>query len=848
VLALCGRGWGGASERRDCAVKKRETLLVTLVYIALTLFMTYPVVVRLGSHYIGSGSDMWIFHWNDWWLRKCLLEWRNPFHTTWMFYPSGVSLVYHNFAWLNTLMWLPISPLVGPIAAYNIIFILNLALGGVSMYALARYLVRDPRAAFVAGLVFAFWPFRLQHFNRPNLISTGWIPFFFLFLIRTVREDRKWRAGLLAGLFLGLTGLSRWLHLALTGVLAIIYVVYSLVCERHEWDGRTLGAMVLTVLVALLMVAPFGVPMVVAQIQGAGEAKDLYVERAEKGTDLIGYFVPERGHPVFQRWLTRLWAQMGQESFFGYAALLLVIYGISHARRRAAFWGLIAAGLFVFSLGAVLRVGGQIYRLPMPYSLIQSSLFAGLIREPRRLSMLLGLPMAALVAYGVEGLVGLVRKRWGSRFVWVGTVLLSGLLLFEYLHFPYPTVQPAVSPFYLELAREPDHFGLLELPMGATTPAKFYMYYSTIHGKPLVEGHVSRTPEDAYHFIDSLPLTYHLHQCNEIPEELGDISRQLRALADSNVRYLILHPSLAKAGQVAGWREWLFVEPTYEDQQIIVYNTSLRYGRDFQLANEIGDGVGVAEAFFSTDTLSQHDLLGVTVTWGAYKAPERNWTAYLALVDPSGLEAQRSDFEPCQGWPTSEWGQDAVARGRSMLQVDPFIKGGTYKVVVGLVDSISGTEVGEPLIVGQVEVRSVERTFQIPKMEVANGATFGTDLRLLGYDLQQIGETTVVTLHWQALRRMDLSYKFFIHLYDIESGDIIAQADVIPRDWTYPTTWWEAGEVVSDEIQLASVVPGQYQLAVGVYDPKTGERLCVQDYGDLVVVSDSLILQKVTVP
>jgi hypothetical protein len=95
---------------------------------------------------------------------------------------------------------------------------------------------------------------------------------------------------------------------------------------------------------------------------------------------------------------------------------------------------------------------------------------------------------------------------------------------------------------------------------------------------------------------------------------------------------------------------------------------------------------------------------------------------------------------------------------------------------------------------------------------------------------------------------MDQSYKFFIHLYDIESGDIIAQADVIPRDWTYPTTWWEAGEVVSDEIQLTSVVPGQYQLAVGVYDPETGERLCAQDYGDLVVVSDSLILQEVTVP
>jgi hypothetical protein len=830
-------------------VRKRETLAVMLVYTALTLFMTYPVVARLGSHYIGAGSDMWIFQWNDWWLRKCLLEWRNPFYTTWMFYPDGVSLVYHNFAWLNTLVWLPISPLIGPIAAYNIIFILNLALGGVSMYILARYLVKDPRAAFLAGLVFAFWPFRLQHFNRPNLISTGWIPLFLLFLIRTVREDRKRRDGLLAGLFLGLTGLSRWLHLALAGVLAIIYVVYSLICERRGGDGHTFGAMALAVLIALLMIAPFGAPMVVAQIRGGSEAEGSYVERGEMGTDLIGYFVPERGHPIFQRWLARLWARMGQESFIGYSALLLAVYGVFRARRRAIFWCLIAGGLFVFSLGAVLRIGGQVYRLPMPYSLVQSSLFASLLREPRRLSMLLGLPVAVLVAYGVEGLLGLIRHRWGGRFVWAGTVLLSGLLLFEYLHLPYPTVQPTVSPFYLELAREPEHFGLLELPLGATTPAKLYMYYSTVHGKSLVEGHVSRISDDAYHFIDSLPLTYHLHQRNDIPEELGDISRQLRALADANVRYVILHKDLAKAEQVAGWREWLAVAPTYEDEQIVVYNTSFQAGHDFRLGDEIGDGVGVIEATLSTDTVGQAGLLEATVVLGADRAPERDWTAYLALVGLSGQEAQRVAFEPCHGWPTSEWGQDAVARGRGVLQVDPFIEGGAYSVVLGLVDPTTGAEAGEPTVVGQVEVQVVERVFEVPEVETESGAVFGADLRLLGYGLRQLDDQVTVTLHWQALRRMDVNYKFFVHLYDAETEALAAQADVMPRSWTYPTSWWETGEVVSDEIQLslAGAAPKQYRLAVGVYDPKTEERLPVRGFSGQTVSVGFLVLQEVTV-
>jgi hypothetical protein len=162
-----------------------------------------------------------------------------------------------------------------------------------------------------------------------------------------------------------------------------------------------------------------------------------------------------------------------------------------------------------------------------------------------------------------------------------------------------------------------------------------------------------------------------------------------------------------------------------------------------------------------------------------------------------------------------------------MLQVDPFAEGGVYTVTVGLLDPVTGVKAGEPLVVGQVEVQTVERVFETLEMEVESEAVFGALLRLLGYDLRQADDQVIMTLHWQALRRMDTAYKFFVHLVNPETGELVAQVDVMPYNWTYPTTWWEAGEIVSDEIaiSLAGVPPGTYRLEIGVYPPDSGIRL-----------------------
>jgi hypothetical protein len=177
------------------------------------------------------------------------------------------------------------------------------------------------------------------------------------------------------------------------------------------------------------------------------------------------------------------------------------------------------------------------------------------------------------------------------------------------------------------------------------------------------------------------------------------------------------------------------------------------------------------------------------------------------------------------------------------LEVDPFIEGGTYQVAVELTDPEMESGAANPVVLGELEVQAVDRVFVAPDVGVKADVKFGADLRLVGYNLDVRHDELQVTLHWQALHRVGGYYKFFVHLYDLESGKLVSQADVVPRNWTYPTNWWEAGEFVSDEVMLSlgGVTSGTYSLFVGVYEFE-GARLPVSSGGDRYMLVDHMTL------
>ncbi|MCS7001759.1 MAG: hypothetical protein NZ518_02815, partial [Dehalococcoidia bacterium] len=114
---------------------------------------------------------------------------------------------------------------------------------------------------------------------------------------------------------------------------------------------------------------------------------------------------------------------------------------------------------------------------------------------------------------------------------------------------------------------------------------------------------------------------------------------------------------------------------------------------------------------------------------------------------------------------------------------------------------------------------------------------FGGQIALLGAVVQKDrageGSDVRVSLYWQALRPVNASYRVFVHMIN-PVYHVYAQKDNRPAYDRWPTSLWQGGEVVRDDYRLRPVAgtpPGVYQIAVGLYDERTGRRLPIEGAG-----------------
>jgi len=110
-------------------------------------------------------------------------------------------------------------------------------------------------------------------------------------------------------------------------------------------------------------------------------------------------------------------------------------------------------------------------------------------------------------------------------------------------------------------------------------------------------------------------------------------------------------------------------------------------------------------------------------------------------------------------------------------------------------------------------------------------ANFAGQIALTGYALDPgptfPGDVLHVRLSWRSLHPTERDYTVFVHLVD-EGDGVWSQHDGQPTGGARPTSSWQTGEEITDNHGLAlpaDLPPGEYHLAVGLYDPSTGDRL-----------------------
>jgi hypothetical protein len=404
------------------------------------------------------------------------------------------------------------------------------------------------------------------------------------------------------------------------------------------------------------------------------------------------------------------------------------------------------------------------------------------------------------------------------------------LILFEFTIFPFPGLPISVPNWYTVLARDPEHFGILEIPMDLQHE-EVYMLYQLTHGKAMVEGNVARPPREAYEFIRSVPLLDHLerrHGSLPPPEDIN-ISRQLDILNAADIRYLILHRSFLAEDEIAAWRKWLVTTPYYDDDQLVVYQTSTAdFERAFASAPGISDKVKLVQAELLPSETSQTGWIQVQTHWFILGTLEKSdATVCIALADEEMNLVQESCEYQVFDAASGDFSESGLLLKNYMVQVQPSITEGSYQVVFYQPLKVDTAHHDVMVSAGHLTVNALPRTFDTPSPSNPVDVSYGDEIALVGYDVEYLPESLHITLYWKALRCPSESYKIFFHLIDEKSGALVAQRDYVPRDWQYPTNLWEPGEYVDDRltIDLSAVPPGTYRLKVGIYHSGSGGRL-----------------------
>lgn len=235
----------------------REAAVFAL-YLALAVAMTWPLASRLTTA-VADRGDPYIVAWIIDWVCHALTHAPLDLYNAPIFYPGRLTLAHSENLVGVALLVLPFHLAgVPPIAVYNLAMLIGFALSGYGMFVLARLITRSTAAALVAGVIFAFVPFKFDHISHVQLICSGWLPLLLAAVIAYWRAPGTKTAACIIGAFVmnGLTNVHYFLFGSVTA--AITIAIFAILSPRR--DRRFWLTLIAALAIAGLLLVPFLLP------------------------------------------------------------------------------------------------------------------------------------------------------------------------------------------------------------------------------------------------------------------------------------------------------------------------------------------------------------------------------------------------------------------------------------------------------------------------------------------------------------------------------------------------------------------------------------------------------------
>lgn len=536
----------------------------------------------LGREYV----DAWGTQWFYWFVGRQVEAGEGMGHTTLFFFPWGKDIYLHTGGNVldGFLAW-PVRWLVGPVAGYNL-FILGIV--ATNVWAMRRLLLGlkvKPEPAALAAVFFGFNPWAL-HELRDGRPTQALLLFTLLFLSDYLALDtdrRRWLP-VRAGIWLALAGLTYWYNALFAGMAAGVLALWRVAgARRRAWMfGRHAAAG----LVALLLVAPFALPMLGSdEVPGllsvetwtltswaptTREGVNIGLYTFDPGSLGSGFFaLKDDGGLAFLREDTNVYAPQ----------LVLFLLGLLLAPGRMR-----AAGAVLVGVGLLISMGPEVGGVPNPayHALVHSSSIFQRLWWPSRALVLAQLGGGILAGFAFARLRGLAPlAAVGLAGWWIAELRLSELG-------PMATWEAGIPAGYRCLGEAEDG-AILELPYAHT---QAHLYYQTVHGRSMFGGMVEDNlvfapPEQVAYRSDNSFVAVLLDQAGEGEKAPVYTPADREALHTLGYKWVVLDKrayldvgdTSARVGRsLEGRARWvrrsltnLLGAPVYEDEQTAIY-------------------------------------------------------------------------------------------------------------------------------------------------------------------------------------------------------------------------------------------------------------------------------------
>ena len=490
-------------------------LAVLAIFSVLTLLMTWPQAQLLSSD-ATPHQDVYFNMWRLRWIAHALTTPAQLFDAN-IFFPERRTLTLSDAMLVEGILAAPLTWAgLKPVLVHNLMLLGAIAGSGAAMFALVRYLTGSRGAGLIAGIVFAFAPYRFDHYMHMELQWAMWSPLAFLALHRAY-DTGQWRYGLATGGCMALQMLSSIYYGLFLATLLGIGAVLLFPRDRRASvmvAGRVMVAgAVLAGVICFLYAQPY---LRTHERVGDRPVDQLAAFRATGGSYLSG----TPGSWLYGDTATR--GAPERHLFPGITALLLAIVGLLLVvpSRRVIVYLLLMVAAFEMSFGL------RGYLFSFLYDHV--SAFRGL-RATARLGLFVLMFLGVLAGFGYAALAAGRPRLWRA-------LLLGGcvtLLLAEYRTSleltPFSNVAP---PIYKMLSHQPRGV-LAEFPFPRVHelpgPDAEYSYLSTFHWFPLVNGYSGYYPSSYLERAERV---------RSFPSQAAMI--QLRR---DMVQYIILHHS-----------------------------------------------------------------------------------------------------------------------------------------------------------------------------------------------------------------------------------------------------------------------------------------------------------------